>query len=51
MCFSLYIDVDLYFMQFYYHFLVDQRPLKCYVIYNGFNLTVFDGLSNDNKII
>jgi hypothetical protein len=24
---------------------------KLYIIYNGYNLMVFDGLSNDNEII
>jgi hypothetical protein len=28
-----------------------QEPSKFYIICNGYNLTVFDGLSNDNKII
>jgi hypothetical protein len=31
--------------------IVHQRPLKCYVIYNNTNLTVYDGLLNDNEII
>jgi hypothetical protein len=28
-----------------------QMTSKFYVIYNGFNLTVFDGQSNDNEIV
>jgi hypothetical protein len=27
--------------------IVHQRPSKCYIIYNGYNLTVLDGLSNE----
>jgi hypothetical protein len=38
-------------MQFHYCLIVHQRPPNFHVIYNGFNLTVFDGLSNDNEII
>jgi hypothetical protein len=30
--------------------LVHQRPSKYYALCNGSNLTVFDGLSNDNEI-
>jgi hypothetical protein len=30
--------------------LVHERSSKYYVIYNDFNLTVFDGPSNDNEI-
>jgi hypothetical protein len=38
-------------MQFYYCLLVHINHQKYYIIYNSFNLTVFDELSNDNKII
>jgi hypothetical protein len=38
-------------MQFHYCFLVHQGPLKYYTLCNGFDLMVFDGLSNDNEII
>jgi hypothetical protein len=30
--------------------MVHQRPSNFHIIYNGSKLTVFDGLSNDNKI-
>jgi hypothetical protein len=30
--------------------IVHQRSSNFHVIYNGFNLTVFDGLSNNNEI-
>jgi hypothetical protein len=33
------------------YLLVHQRLSKHYALYNGFNLTVFDELSNDNEII
>jgi hypothetical protein len=49
-----YLQIDDYsnFMKFYYYCLiVHQRPSNFHVIYNGSNLTVFDGLSNDNEII
>jgi hypothetical protein len=49
--FYLYIDVNSNFMQFHYCLLVHQILSKCYVLYNGSKLTVFDGLSNDNEII
>jgi hypothetical protein len=31
--------------------LVHQRSSKYYALYNDSNLTVFDGLSNDNEIV
>jgi hypothetical protein len=31
--------------------IVFQRSLKFYIIYDGSNLTVLDGLSNDNEIV
>jgi hypothetical protein len=34
------------FMQFHYHLIVYQ----IFTICNGFNLTIFDGLLNDNEI-
>jgi hypothetical protein len=37
-------------MQFHYRLMVHQRPLNFHTICNDFNLTVFDGLSNDNEI-
>jgi hypothetical protein len=30
--------------------ILHQGPSKIYIIYNGYNLTVFDVLSNENKI-
>jgi hypothetical protein len=52
-----FIDVFFYwieghsnFMQFHYYLIVQQRPSNFYVICNGYNLTVFDGLSNNNEI-
>jgi hypothetical protein len=39
------------FMQFHYRLIVYQKSLNFYIIYNGFNLTVFDGLLNDNEIV
>jgi hypothetical protein len=42
----LIIDGDSNFMQC----LVLQVPSKIYIICNGYNLTVVDGLSNDNEI-
>jgi hypothetical protein len=30
--------------------IVHQRSSKIYIIYNSFNLMIFDGLSNDNEI-
>jgi hypothetical protein len=46
--FYLCIEVHSNFMQFHYRLIVHQRPSNFYVIYNGSNLTVFDGLSNDS---
>jgi hypothetical protein len=37
-------------MQFHYRLIVHQRSLNFHISYNGFNLTVFDGLSNNNEI-
>jgi hypothetical protein len=51
MFFYLWIDGGSNFMQFYYHLIVHQILLNFHVIYNGYNLTVFDGLSNDNEIV
>jgi hypothetical protein len=50
MFFYLQIDGNLNVMQFHYYLLVYQTPPKYYAFYNGFNLTVFNGLSNDNEI-
>jgi hypothetical protein len=47
----LWIHGHLNFVQFGYHLIVHQRPSNFHVIYNGYNLTVLDGLSNDNEII
>jgi hypothetical protein len=44
-------DGDSNFMQFHYRLILHQGPSKFYIIYNSYNLTVFDGLSNDNEII
>jgi hypothetical protein len=51
MFFYLWIDGHSNFMQFHYCLIVHQRPSNFHAIYNGFNLTVFDGLSNDNEIV
>jgi hypothetical protein len=48
--FYLLIAGHLNFMQFHYRLIVHQRPSNFHVICNDFNLTVFDRLSNDNKI-
>jgi hypothetical protein len=45
------MDSVFNFMQFHYCLIVHQRPSKLYIIYNGSNLTIFDGLPNDNEII
>jgi hypothetical protein len=50
MFFYLQIDGGSNFMQFNYYLILHQGPSKFYIIYNGYNLTVFDGLSNDNEI-
>jgi hypothetical protein len=50
MFFYLWIDGHSSFMQFHYHLTVHQIPSNFYVICNGFNLAIFDGQSNDNKI-
>jgi hypothetical protein len=47
----LRIDSHLNFIQFHYRLIVYQRLSNFHVIFNNFNLMVFDGLSNDNKII
>jgi hypothetical protein len=48
--FYLWISSHSNFMQFNYCLIVHQRPSIFYLICNGSNLTVFDGLSNDNEI-
>jgi hypothetical protein len=48
--FYLYIDGDLNFMKFHYHLILHQGPSKFYTVCNNYSLTVFDRLSNDNKI-
>jgi hypothetical protein len=51
MCFStLWIDGHSNFMQFHYRLIVHQRLSNFHAIFKGFNLTVFDELSNNNKI-
>jgi hypothetical protein len=50
MLFYLWIDGHLNFIQFNYRLIVHQRPSNFHIICNGSNLTVFDGLSNDNEI-
>jgi hypothetical protein len=50
MFFYFLIDGHSNFMQLYYHLLVHQRQSNFHIIYNGFNLMIFDGLSNDNEI-
>jgi hypothetical protein len=47
--FYLQIDDDLNFMQFQCYLLLHQGPLELYTICSTYNLTVVDGLSNDNK--
>jgi hypothetical protein len=47
MFFYLWINGHSNFMQFHYS-LIDHQIF--YAIYNGSNLTIFDGLSNDNEI-
>jgi hypothetical protein len=49
--FYLWIDGHSNFIQFHYRLIVHQRPSNFYIICNSSNLTVFDGLSNDNEII
>jgi hypothetical protein len=39
------------FHTFYCHLILHQESSKFCTIYNGYNLMVFDGLSNDNEII
>jgi hypothetical protein len=51
MFFYLQIDGDSNFMQFHYCLILHQGPSKFYIIYNGYNLTVFDGLLNNNEIV
>jgi hypothetical protein len=50
MFFYLWIDGNSNFMQFHYRLIVHQRPSNFYSIYNDSDLTIFDGLSNDNEI-
>jgi hypothetical protein len=50
MLFYLWIEGHSYFIQFHYRLIVHQTPLNFYVIYNGFNLTTFNELSNDDEI-
>jgi hypothetical protein len=54
MLFYLWIEGHSNFIQFHYrlivHLIVHQTPLNFYVIYNGFNLTTFNELSNDDEI-
>jgi hypothetical protein len=50
MFFYLWIDRVSKFMQFYYSLIVYKRPSRFHTICNGSNLTVFDGLLNDNEI-
>jgi hypothetical protein len=49
--FYLSIDDHSNFIQFHYHLIVHQKLSNFHTIWNGFNLTVFDGLTNDNKIV
>jgi hypothetical protein len=46
----LLIDGDSNFIQFHYCLILHQGLSKFYIICNSYNLTVFDKLSNDNKI-
>jgi hypothetical protein len=48
--FYLWIDGHSNFMQFHNRLIVHQRPSNFHVIYNDYNLTVFDRLLNDNDI-
>jgi hypothetical protein len=50
--FYFWIDIGhLNFMKFHYRLIVRQRPSNFHIICNGSNLTVFDGLSNNNEIV
>jgi hypothetical protein len=40
----------LMLIQISYNFIIVCTPSQFYTICNGYNLTVFDELSNDNKI-
>jgi hypothetical protein len=42
--------MDSNFTQFHYHLILHQGPSKFYLIYNDYNLIVFDGLLNNNEI-
>jgi hypothetical protein len=46
MCSSIF---RLMVMQFHYHLIVHQWPSNFHIIYNDFNLMIFNGLSNDNE--
>jgi UDP-N-acetylglucosamine transferase subunit ALG13 len=46
----LWTDSILNFMQFHYHLIVHQRSSKFHTTCNCSNLTIFDGLSNDNEV-
>jgi hypothetical protein len=48
--FYLWIDGHSNFMQFHCRLIIHQISSNFHIIYNGSNLMVFDGLSNDNKI-
>jgi hypothetical protein len=48
--FYLWIDSYSNFIQFHYRLIIHQKSSNFHAICNGFNLTVFDELSNDNKI-
>jgi hypothetical protein len=50
MLFYLWIESHSNFIQFHYHLIVHQTPLNFYVIYNDFNLMVFNGPSNYYEI-
>jgi hypothetical protein len=44
------LPIDWWSFKFHYRLIHHQRLSKFYIIYNGSNLTVFDGVSNDNEI-
>jgi hypothetical protein len=48
--FKLMIDCILNFMQFEYHFIFHQTPLKLDDNFNGLNLIAFDGISNNIQL-
>jgi hypothetical protein len=48
--FYLQIDGDSNYKQFHYCLILNQGPSKFYIIYNGYNLTIFDGYQTVMKL-